>query len=295
MAFENGIPGLQDLIAAIQTDPSKFEDISRDLKGQISGMSGLRFRLLISEAAARMNAGLAYLEIGIYQAYSPLTVAQRAPGIRVVGVDNFSQVDLDGSNLSKIYEAIDLNGAQNFEVFDEDFEKFLVEDPAGVKGQVGIYYFDASHDYRSQMLALVHAPNWLADGGLIAVDDCNYPHVRQATADFLTTHCDFKLLCEFYTGSHPQYWKLGEPKSQRGLVERLRSKKTSREPDLEHEKRCRESWWNGVNILVHDPKDTLEPMLPSLPKDLRDGFLSQHGFAGCDAAGTVDRVAHMRG
>ena len=306
MAFKCGIEGLRELIAKIENEPSSFLDMSRDLKGDVVGMSGLKFRLLISEVAARMMDGLVYLEIGIYQGLSPLTVARRAPQVRVVGVDNFSQVDEDGTNLSRIEAAIDLNGVKNFEVFNCDFEQFLIDDPADIMGRVGLYYFDASHDYRSQILALMHASNWVAERGMIAVDDCNYPHVRQATFDFLSTHPEYKLLCEYYTIAHPHYYSMGH-KPRRNLLGELsndglaETSEDAREAEEEarrsgdqHLRKCRETWWNGVHIMVHDPEDLLEPILPHVPTEIRKGFLKQHGFAGCDAEGADNRLASLR-
>lgn len=67
MAFEGGVDGLRELIERIESDPSRFEDASTTLQDKLQGMSGLKFRLLMSEAAARMAGDLAYLELGIYQ------------------------------------------------------------------------------------------------------------------------------------------------------------------------------------------------------------------------------------
>ena len=293
---------LRDIVTRVENDPTAFEDASAELVGKLEGMSGLKFRLLVSEFAASMPEGLAYLELGIYQGLTPLTVARRNPGMRVVGIDDFSQFDIEGKNLSRINAAVEALDIRNFEFFDEDFESFLISDPADLKGKVGVYFFDASHDYRSQILALMHAPSWLAEGGIIIVDDCNYPHVRQATVDFLHTHPDYKLLCEFYTGKHPLYRK-SSPSKQKpsGILRRLINKISrvakqdqKQDPDHQHMRICKETWWNGVNIIVHDPLDTLAPIFPEVPEDLRAKFIRQHGFAGCNAENNVNRIAGIR-
>lgn len=295
---------LRDIAKRVESDPSQFENCSTPLLEKLSGMSGLKFRLLTSEIAAQMPEGNAYLELGIYQGLTPLTVARRNPGVRVVGVDDFSQFDADGANLKKIESAVEAFDIGNFEFFDADFERFLKTDPMGLKGRVGIYFFDASHDYRSQMLALMYAPDWLASDGIIVVDDCNYPHVRQATVDFLDTHPEYKLLCEFYTGQHPNRLAFSTPKlGFRGrLMRRIRravglhkaSKEQRPKPEDEHMRFCRETWWNGVNIIVHDPLNTLDPIFPYVPGDLREKFIKQHGFAGCNAEENKNRIAEIR-
>lgn len=300
----HNINALRDLVGRVENNPSEFEDNSTELIGKLEGMSGRKFRLLLSEFASCMPEGLAYLELGIYQGLTPLTVARRNPLMRVIGVDDFSQFDVGGENRLRIDTAVEALDIDNFEFFDEDFERFLISDPAGIKGKVGIYFFDASHDYRSQILALMHAPSWLAEGGIIVVDDCNYPHVRQATVDFLHTNPEYKLLCEFYTGEHP-YYRSSSPRKQKkaGRLRQLSStirrfakpdQKHEQEQDHEHTRFCQETWWNGVNIIVHDPLDTLVPIFPNLPETLRSKFLKQHGFAGRSAKETVNHIAEVR-
>lgn len=294
MGFSNEIEELLNLVKRVEENPLLFEDTSKEFEDKLSGMSGLKFRILISEIAAQMPKGLVYLEVGIFQGLTPLTVARRNPDTRVVGVDDFSQFDRDGSNLARIHSAIEALDISNFKFFNDDFEHFFSSDPADLQGKIGIYFFDASHDYRSQILALMHAPSWLATGGIIVVDDCNYPHVRQATVDFLRTHPDYKLLCEFYTGKHPNYWSQSRPSRLDRFVRRIFPNWRYQEPDHEHMRFCKETWWNGVNIIIHDPLDTLMPIFPDVPNGLREKFVSQHGFAGCSAEGTISRLAAKR-
>jgi hypothetical protein len=83
------------------------------------------------------------------------------------------------------------------------------------------------------------------------IDDCNYAHVRQANSDFLVTHPEFKLLFEAYTRCHPGNMASDEHAS------------------------ARQGWWNGVNVMVRDGADRLEPMLPPTVRD-RSRFEAEH-------------------
>jgi hypothetical protein len=118
-------------------------------------------------------------------------------------------------------------GLRNLDIATFDFEKFLATMRGIYARKVVIYFYDASHNYRSQMLALQHASKYIALGGIIVVDDCNYPHVRQATADMLAVFPEFKLLFEAYTGTHPA---------------------TRQGADQDEILR---TWWDGVNVIIH--------------------------------------------
>jgi hypothetical protein len=83
----------------------------------------------------------------------------------------------------------------------------------------------------------------LARHSIIVVDDCNYPHVRLANRDFLVSHPEFKLLFESYSAAHPQ------------------------NASPEQLEKARASWWNGVNVIVHDPDNALDPMYPPTSRD----------------------------
>jgi hypothetical protein len=88
----------------------------------------------------------------------------------------------------------------------QDFEDFLVGlREAGVK--VGVYLYDGSHDYRSQLLGLLAVP-LLAGRALLVIDDSNWAGVRQATWDFLALRPEARLLLDVRTpgNCHPSFW-----------------------------------------------------------------------------------------
>lgn len=255
------------LISRVESGEEPLEQTSPSLSGKVSGMSGRKFRTLMARLVGMMPAELCYLELGIFQGVTPLVVSKENPGKKVIGVDDFSQFDKNGENLGRINAAKEFLGASNLEIHAEDFEAYLKKMRGELARKVGIYYFDASHDYRSQMLALQYATRYVARGGIVVVDDCNYPHVRQATADMVDVFPEFKLVFEAYTGTHPK------------------------DMTPEENKQCRKTWWNGVHIIMHDPENRVAGIRPPLPDDLRGKFVKQHGFAGCKSDDAPTRIA----
>src|SRR2546428_891484 len=51
--------------------------------------------------------------------------------------------------------------------------------------RVGVYYYDAAHDYESQLEGLRLVEPYLADRALLIVDDSDWERVQRAIADYL--------------------------------------------------------------------------------------------------------------
>ena len=91
--------------------------ISESEKGvlkQIDGLTGYSGEKLvgalqrIAQYQEHLNQG-AYLEVGVFQGLTLLSVAGALSKSRAFGVDNFAQFDEDGRNRRLINERIDLN------------------------------------------------------------------------------------------------------------------------------------------------------------------------------------------
>lgn len=215
--------------------------------GQLRGVSGLSGGALVGmlqRLALHQRERGCYLEIGVFQGNTLLSVAHASPGIRAFGIDNFSQFDAEGTNKSIIETRIADNAIQNATLLDLDYEDALERYTELMPGtKAGLYFVDGPHDYRSQLMCLLLARPHLARNAIIVVDDCNYRHVRLANRDFLVAHPEFKLLFQAYTPTHPG----------NATAEQLES--------------ARAGWWNGVNVIVHDPDDVLLPMHPPTLRD----------------------------
>jgi len=125
--------------------------------------------------------------------------------------------------------------------------------PASInKDKINVFFVDGAHDYRSQLVPLLRIKPLMATNGVIIIDDANYPHVRQATIDFLESDSEYALLCEAYTEAHPA--NLSGKAKEEALA----------------------GWWNGVNILVRDPDHVLKRSLPPQTPESRNLHFATH-------------------
>lgn len=185
------------------------------------------------------DATACYLEVGVFQGLSLLSVAIEHPGFPCFGVDNFSILDPEGKNLGIVRERTAKLAATNATLVNQDFELALEQLSSHIGGRkLAVYFIDGAHDYRSQLVGLLLAKPHLHERAVIVVDDANYPDVRQSTRDFLLSHPEFKMVFEAYSPGHPA--------------------------NLDPETRARfeAGWLNGVNVLVRDPSNLLPVMLP---------------------------------
>lgn len=203
---------------------------------ELSGFSGEKLlSSLMNLSKYNLNQEKVYLEVGVYQGMTLLSVANSLGSkSQVFGIDNFAFFDEDGKNESIVNSRIDKIGLQNVHLINMDYEEALenLSNYIGDK-KVGVYFVDGPRDYRSQLMCLLLIQPFLSDDAIIIVDDCNYRHVRQANRDFLQTNNNFKLFFEAYTKSHPKNMTASE------------------------EMDARKGWWNGVNIIVRDKDDLL--------------------------------------
>jgi predicted O-methyltransferase YrrM len=205
----------------------------------LQGYSGKKLIAALQRVSkACLNEHTCYLEIGVFKGLTLTSVGKvLSKDIQVLGIDNFALFDKEGKNQGIIKDALAQHQVTNAQLINEDYEDALahLEKYIGDK-KVGVYFIDGPHDYRSQLMCLELARKHLAPGAVIFVDDSNYEHVRQANADFLISHPEFKLIYENYTPTHPE--------------------------NLKDTTEVREGWWDGINIIVHDPNNELTQKFP---------------------------------
>lgn len=217
-------------------------DKGREVLGGLSGRATVgALQRFVSLFAGRDD--VCYLEIGVFQGLSLLSVAIEHPGFACFGIDNFSLLDPKGENLGIVRERTAKLGAANATLINDDFEAALERLPELLGGRkVGVFFVDGAHDYRSQLIALLLIKPHLADNAVIVVDDANYPDVRQSTRDFLVSHPEYKMVFEAYSPGHPANL------------------------DQDTLARAEAGFLNGVNVLVKDPEGLLPDMLPPVPE-----------------------------
>ena len=219
----------------------------------LTGLSGEKLIGSLQRIAALLVAEEScYLEIGVFQGLTLLSVAASRPGLECVGIDNFSQFDAGGRNRAILEDRRRRLGATNARLIDSDYE--VAFNGALLRlgeKRIGLYFVDGPHDYRAQRMCLDLALPLLAADAVIVVDDANYPHVRQANCDFLRTQPDFRLIFEAYTRCHPSNMSSSEAR------------------------RSGQGWWNGVHVLIRDASRRLVDQWPPTEPD-RQFYQNDH-------------------
>ena len=245
----------------------------------LSGFSGEKLVGLMKRLAGlyRGDENICYLEVGVYQGLTLLSVAAANPKIKCYGIDNFAFFDPQGKNIEIIKKRQSKLNIANAFLIEKDYEDALEFLSEHIKNQkVGVFFIDGPHDYRSQLMCLELVLPYLSNHSVIIVDDSNYSHVRQANRDFLKTHPLFKLILEAYTSSHP----------------------LNMTP--EDKKNAENGWWNGINVIVRDPQSKLEAMFPPTERDRslfeNDHLIHAHAMAEFAVSGLsiLESVANFR-
>ncbi len=174
-------------------------DTAKDILDGFSGekLVGLMQRL---PGLFAHDENACYLEVGVFQGLTLLSIAAANPNFKCYGIDNFAFFDPDGQNKGIIEKRIAKLNLSNAFLIEKDYEDAL-ESLSIELGQtkIGVYFIDGPHDYRSQLMCLELALPYLTDHAVIVIDDSNYKHVRQANRDFLKIHPSYKLIFEAYT------------------------------------------------------------------------------------------------
>lgn len=208
----------------------------------LTGFSGKKL-IGTLQRLSRLYSDAVYLEVGVFQGLTLLSVANSNSSLPCYGIDNFAHFDPGSKNLGIVKDRASQLGISNYNIINKDYEDALADLKNVLDKPVGVYFVDGPHDYRSQLICLEMIKPYLHEQAVIIVDDSNYNHVRQANRDFLVCNPEFKLLFEAYTDCHPQ----NMTKAQ--------------------EDEARNGWWDGVNIIVRDPQDALEVALPDTRRD----------------------------
>jgi hypothetical protein len=136
---------------------------------------------LINLAAACLEDGEAYIEVGVFHGASLIAAMLGNEDRRFVGIDSFEFRDatLDGVE-------------RNLSAFGLPRPELLVGDvfelvPAGALEDVraGVWYYDALHTYEAQLDGLRVAEASLVPGALLIVDDTDWEQVERAMDAYL--------------------------------------------------------------------------------------------------------------
>jgi predicted O-methyltransferase YrrM len=172
---------------------------------EVTNLASENVLALLNLAASLLEPDEAYVEVGVFHGASLIAAMTGNDGKRFVGIDRFGFRDasLEGveSNLGRF-------GLPRPELLVGDaFE--LVREGALEGTRIGLWYYDAAHDYDSQVEGLRIAEPHLAPGALVIVDDTDWADVERAMDDYLAEQPRARriLTIEGKSRGQPQWWE----------------------------------------------------------------------------------------
>jgi predicted O-methyltransferase YrrM len=170
---------------------------------------------LVNLAASLLGPGESYVEAGTYMGASLIAAARGNDEKDLVAIDNFSfgPTSVAGRSLpAASRKALEANlerfGVSGVSIVEGDALDVLRGD--ALEGRsIGVYYYDAAHDYESQLDALHVVEPYLTDPALVVVDDSDWDRVARAIDDYLAGQPRARLLVEIKGSDHgqPQWWE----------------------------------------------------------------------------------------
>ncbi len=137
---------------------------------------------LLNLAASLLEPGETYVEVGTFRGTSLIGALLGNEDKLVVAIDDFSLQEGSRAQLDENLLRAGLDGLAT--IVEGDVFELI---PAGVLGdrRVGVWYYDAAHDYESQVQGLRIIEPYLVPGSLLIVDDSDWERVARAIDDYL--------------------------------------------------------------------------------------------------------------
>jgi predicted O-methyltransferase YrrM len=195
--------------------PALFEDYPRSehprdrrlqpVAEEVENLARENNLALLNLAASLLGAGEAYVEVGVYHGASLIASMLGNEDRQFVGIDSFGFRD---ANLETVEENLDRFGLPRPELVVGDAFELV---PAGALDgiAVGVWYYDAAHDYDSQVQGLRIAEPLLVRGALLIVDDTDWQNVARAMDDYLAQQprAERILTIDGKSRGAPQWWE----------------------------------------------------------------------------------------
>jgi predicted O-methyltransferase YrrM len=175
----------------------------------VGGLARENNLALLNLAASLLGPGESYVEVGSFKGLSLIAAMLGNTG-DFVGIDDFSMAAGSRAQLEANLGRYGLAGST---ILEGNAFTLLGQGALGTR-RVGVYYYDAAHDYRSQVRGLRLIEPYLADDALLIVDDTDWPQVARAMRDYVA----------------------GQSRAERLLT-------------LDGKDRGQPWWWEGVQIL----------------------------------------------
>jgi predicted O-methyltransferase YrrM len=210
--FAAGLPGLfDDFPRSEHPRGRRFDDV-------IAAVPNLAMEnnlALVNLAASLLDPGESYVEAGTFMGASLIAAARGNEGKDLVAIDNFrfGPMEVAGRSLPAASRAaleanLEQFGVSGATILEGDALDVLRGDALAGRS-LGVFYYDACHDYREQLEALRLVEPYLAEPALVIVDDSDWPRVQDAVHDYLAGQPRARLLVEIAGSTHgqPQWWE----------------------------------------------------------------------------------------
>ena len=180
---------------------------------EVENLASENVLALLNLAAACLASDEAYVEIGVFHGASLIAAMLGNEERRFVAIDSFQLRDGSPERVEANLARFSLRRPEL--LVGDAFE--LVRQGALEGTPVGVWYYDAAHDYDAQVEGLRMAEPFLVPGALLIVDDTDWDDVARAMDDYLA----------------------GQPSARRLLT-------------IEGKERGFPQWWEGMQVLVWD-------------------------------------------
>ena len=191
--------------------PRLFDDYPRSehprdrrfapILAEVGGLARENNLALLNLAASLLDEGESYVEVGSFKGLSLIAAMLGNEG-DFVGIDDFSMGEGSRERFEANLRRYDLSGYTLLEG-----DAFALLRGGALAGRrVGVYYYDAVHDYVSQVEGLRLVEPYLAEGALLIVDDTDWDRVARAMRDYLAGRPRAELLVELVGKDRGQPW-----------------------------------------------------------------------------------------
>jgi predicted O-methyltransferase YrrM len=205
--------------------PGLFDDFPRsehprgrrfdDLIAAVPNLAMENNLALVNLAASLLGPGESYVEAGTFMGASLIAAARGNEGTDLIAIDNFRFGPMEvaarllpAASRAALEANLDRFGVSGGTILEGDALELLRKGALAGRS-VGVFYYDACHDYEPQLEALRLVEPHLAKPALVIVDDSDWPRVQDAVRDYLARQPRARLLVEIAgsTGGHPQWWE----------------------------------------------------------------------------------------
>jgi protein O-GlcNAc transferase len=174
---------------------------------QVVGTTTPNALQLLNLAVSLLEPGEVYCELGCFQGRSLIASLLGHPDQMAYAVDSFAEMNVQNQNSEKLAANLaEFNLSDQVFLCTQSFEEFFAElATLETEDKIGVFFYDAAQDYRSQLLALLLVKPFLADQAVLIINGSNHEFTRQAILDFLVTTPEADSLLDLQDFKHETY------------------------------------------------------------------------------------------